>query len=65
MDDIILLINEYCECVGIDCIAVYAVPDTQYILIVLNDAYIGADSTEVVFKGIETIFKEHGIKTED
>ena len=65
MKEIIFWIKEYCDCVGIDCIAVYEIPETQYILIVLNDGYIGTDSTEVVYKGMETIFKEHGIETED
>lgn len=65
METFIILIKEFCECAGIACIAVYSIPDTEYILIVLNDCYIGTDTTEIVFKGIEQIFKERGIKWEE
>lgn len=65
MDEIIYWIKEYCDRVGIDALGVYQVNDTSYILIVLNDCYIGTDNTEIIYKGIATIFKEHGIKVEE
>lgn len=65
MDMIIKLIVEYCNVVGINLISVHYVPDTEYILIVLNDQYIGTDATDVVFNGIESIFKKNGVEIDE
>lgn len=65
MNKIIEKIKDYCEVVGINVIGVYSIPDTEYILIVTNDEYIGTDVTDVVFTGIESIFKKAGVNIDD
>lgn len=65
MDKILATIKDYCEVVGINVIGIYSIPDTEYILIATNDEYIGTDVTNVVFNGIESIFKKAGVNIDD